>query len=174
MMACGGSDASSPAAAAPTVAPRNPNDPKHPDSDKVTWKKDAPYKSCHTGSKGDGDLVAAVTAMATSCVSGMHQLGQPITGNGADMSNTEVKQIPLAAQANHCYRAFGLAESTVKDLDVAVMDSNGKRCAEDLNDNNDAIVLEDGSFCFTVDDKASVNVAVASGAGKWAVEIWSD
>lgn len=179
-VACGGSappaavtpaGSSTPAAgsADPTIT-----HPDHPDSAKVTWKKDSPAKSCHTGDKGGGDLSASVTKIATSCVDtkAMHQVGTTTTGSGS--STAMVTAIPLKAQANHCYRFFGLAEAAVTDFDIAVIDSAGKSCGEDLNDNNDAIVLEDGNICFTTDDSVNVNAAVASGQGKWAVEIWSD
>jgi hypothetical protein len=96
-----------------------PKQADHPESDKVTWKKDAGGKSCHTGAKGDGDLVAGVTGIATACAdSKLHMLGQPITGEGAASTGTMVKTIPLAAKANHCYRFFGLAVKAVTDLDV--------------------------------------------------------
>ena len=103
----------------------------------------------------------------------MHQVGQPTTGEGVG-SAASVKTIPLAAKANHCYRIFGLAAPSVTDFDIAVMDSNGKLAGEDGTDSNDALVLEDGSICFTQDDAAIVNAAVATGSGKWAVENWSD
>jgi hypothetical protein len=178
-LACGGSNQpapTTPAASATAAASGDPTitHPDHPDSAKVTWKKDAPAKSCHTGDKGAGDLSASVTKIATSCVDTktMHQLGTTTTGSGS--STAMVTAIPLQAKANHCYRFFGLAEATVTDFDIAVIDSAGKSAGEDLNDNNDAIVLEDGNICFTVDDNVNVNAAVASGQGKWAVEIWSD
>jgi hypothetical protein len=146
-----------------------------PESDKVTWKKEATPKNCHQTAKG-ADLAAQTTAIATGCVDAakMHQVGTPTTGEGQDGTSTMVKSIPLAAKANHCYRIFGLAEATVTDFDIAVMDSAGKLAGEDTTDANDAIVLEDGAICFTADDTASVNTAVASGKGKWAVEIWGD
>jgi hypothetical protein len=146
-----------------------------PESNKVTWKKDAAKKNCHQAGKG-ADLAAATTAIASACVDAtkMHQIGSPTTGEGQASSATMVKTIPLAAKANHCYRVFGLAEPTVTDFDIAIMDSAGKLAGEDTTDANDAIVLEDGSICFTADDAANVNTAVATGNGKWAVEIWSD
>jgi hypothetical protein len=177
-LGCGGSNQPAPTtpAASAATASGDPTitHPDHPDSAKVTWKKDAPAKSCHTGDKGAGDLSASVTKIATSCVDtkAMRQVGTTTTGTGS--STAMVTAIPLKAQANHCYRFFGLAEATVTDFDIAVIDSAGKSCGEDLNDNNDAIVLEDGNICFTVDDNVNVNAAVASGTGKWAVEIWSD
>jgi hypothetical protein len=170
--------AAPPAAVAPAApaapAAVDPSAPK-PESAKVTWKKDAPKKNCHGSAKG-ADLVASVTAIAGACIdtTKMHQVGSPTSGEGTASTATMVKTISLAAKANHCYRIFGLAESTVTDFDVAVMDSAGKSAGEDTTDTNDAVVLEDGSICFTQDDAATVNTAVATGKGKWAIEVWSD
>jgi hypothetical protein len=178
-VACGGDKAAG-GPTAPTNTPHQLNPgPDKPESDKVTWKRDSP-KNCHTGNKGDGDLVAAVTSMASSCVGGkMKQVGQPLTGEGGSASSGHpgemIKQFPLKAQANHCYRVFGIAQAaTVKDFDVAIVDSATKSTGEDLTDGNDAIALEDGSICFKVDDDANVNVAVGDGFGKWAVVVMSD
>jgi hypothetical protein len=173
--ACGGSGAAAPGASTASTAASTGSKPAdHPESDKVTWKKDSPAKNCHI--KASGDLVAGATSVATGCVDTrkMRQLGQPTTGQRAAATDPMVQTIPLKAQANHCYRIFGLAEPTVTDFDIAVMDSAGKSAGEDLTDSNDAIVLEDGAICFNQDDNVSVNAAVASGTGKWAVEIWSD
>jgi hypothetical protein len=170
---CGG--ASGPGAAnASTTAGGDPSLPKaatKPDSDKVTWKKDASPKSCHTGGK-TGDT-ASVTAMTNACVDKkMHMVGQPTAGEGS--RDKMVTTLPLKGEANHCYRVIGIADAAVTDFDIAVMDSAGKLIGEDLLDSNDAVVLEDGVFCFKQDDAASVNVACATGAGKWSVSIWAD
>lgn len=178
--ACGGGAANTDAASATSAAAnKSPTDqtmpkaPTAPDSDKVTWTKTG--KSCHTNDKGAGDLVASVTSMAKGCVDTgkMKMLGQPTQGKGSETGQM-VTPIPLNAKANHCYRVFGLAQASVTDFDIAVMDSAGKSTGEDLTDSNDAIVLEDGNICFKVADTVAVNAAVASGAGNWAVEIWSD
>jgi hypothetical protein len=176
LAACGGEAAPAAPAAAPTPIPTSTALPPpvaagSPESDKVTWKQDATAKNCHTAKAG-GDLVAAVSAEANGCVSNMHQVGSPSTGTGAP--GNLVTTIPLAAKAGHCYRVFGLAETTVSDFDIAIMDSAGKSCGEDGTDNNDALVREHGSICFKVDDAANVNAAVANGQGKWALEVWSD
>jgi hypothetical protein len=82
--------------------------------------------------------------------------------------------IPLHAEANHCYRVYGLSEDALQDLDIAVIDSAGKSCGEDGSDSPDAVVLEGGAICFTAADDVKVNVAAGAGAGKFAVEIWGD
>ena len=175
--ACGGGGgAAGPGAAnaSTTAGGGDPSLPKaatKPESDKVTWKKDASPKSCHTGGK-TGDT-ASITAMTNACVDKkMHLVGQPNMGEGS--RDKMVTTLPLKAEANHCYRVVGIADASVTDFDIAVMDSAGKLIGEDLLDTNDAVVLEDGVFCFKADDAASVNVAVASGAGKWAVSIFAD
>ena len=192
LLGCGGENATSEGASTPIASSLGPNpapptaanDPtvpkaeRHPDSDKVSWKQDSPPKRCHL-TPASGELVAAVTEIASKCVDAtkMHMLGSVTQGEGREGDQHKdpmVTRVPLKAQANHCYRIFGLAEPGVKDFDIAVMDSTGKSAGEDLTDSNDAIVLEDGSICFKQDDAASVNVAVAKGSGKWAVEIWGD
>jgi hypothetical protein len=180
LFACGGSaptppaapTAPTPPAVTPPAAPPAPSGT--PESDKVTWKGAASGTKCHT-TGATGDLATALTATAQACVgAGMHQVGSPTTGQGEASTATMVKTIPLAAKGGHCYRIFGLSEPTVKDFDIAVMDSAGKSAGEDGTDAADALVLENGVICFKADDSANVNTAVASGKGKWAVEIWSD
>jgi hypothetical protein len=179
LAACGGSSpppasATTQSLGAQTTTPAAVQATK-PESDKVTWKKDPHTRNCHQPLKGT-DLTAATTSVASGCVdtAKMHQLGTTTTGEGQASTSTMVKSIPLAAKANHCYRIFGTADSTVTDFDIAVMDSAGKLAGEDTTDSNDAIVLEDGAICFTVDDNAMINTAVATGTGKWSVEIWAD
>jgi hypothetical protein len=175
LAACGGQSPPPAATPAPVATPAPAATPSgSPDSDKVSWKKDAPAKNCHTA-KPSGDYTAAVTAMASACVGPtMHQLGAATTGTGQASTASMVTTIPLKAKANHCYRVFGLADTTVTDFDIALIDSAGKSAGEDGTDGNDAIALEDGAICFKADDAVNVNTAVASGQGKFAVEIWSD
>ena len=179
LAACGGGSGSGPASSTPTSGGATdssmPKAPTHPDSDKVTWKKDTEGKACRTTTKVSGELSASLNSMASGCVDKkMHLVGQVATGSGQEGAGTMVTSLPLKAQANHCYRVVGLADPTITDLDVAVMDSAGKLAGEDLNDSNDAIVMEEAAICFKQDDAANVNVAVAKGQGKWAVGIWSD
>jgi hypothetical protein len=179
VVACGGGSADV-SAQATTPKPggmdqnTRPPAPTKPDSDKVTWKQGAPYASCHNDVKTGADLVAGVTAMATACagLTKMHQIGAPVQGTRQNLDPAQA--IPLHAEANHCYRAYGLSEDALQDLDIAVIDSAGKSCGEDGSDSPDAVVLEDGEICFTQTDDVKVNVAAGNGGGRFAVEIWGD
>ncbi len=176
LLGCGGGAAdatppTTPKAATPASAPALPT---KPDSDKVTWKSDASFAKCHNDVQTGADLVAGVTAMAKGCATlmKMHQVGQTVQGSRQNLDPAQ--SIPLHVEANHCYRIYGLSEDSLKDLDIAVIDSAGKSAGEDGSDSPDAVVLEDGELCFTQADDVKVNVAAGSGGGKFAVEIWSD
>jgi hypothetical protein len=146
----------------------------HPDSEKVTWKRDPSFAKCHNDVKTGKDLVAGVTAIAQGCASLMklHQIGQTVQDTFANLDKAH--PIPLHAEAGHCYRAYGLSEDALQDLDIAIIDSAGKFCGEDGSDSPDAVTLEDGAICFTATDDVNVNVAAGNGNGKYAVEIWGD
>jgi len=179
VLACGGGSAETsaqPTTPKPGDMDKNarPAAPTKPDSDKVTWKQGAPYASCHNDVKTGTDLVAGVTAMAQGCaaLTKMHQIGATVQGTRQNLDPAQA--IPLHAEANHCYRAYGLSEASLQDLDIAIVDSAGKSAGEDGSDSPDAVVLEDGEICFTQADDVKVNVAAGSGGGKFAVEIWGD
>lgn len=148
--------------------------PTKPDSDKVTWKQDPSYAKCHNDVKTGADIVAGVAAIAAPCASmmGLKQIGT--TTQDAYKNLDPAHTIPLDAQAGHCYRVYGLSEDALQDLDIAITDSAGKMAAEDGSDSPDAVVLEDGMVCFTVADKATINIAAGSGAGKYAVQVWGN
>jgi hypothetical protein len=172
----GGSDTGGTTPVAPKQADKSNEPPPatHPDSDKVTWKQDPSFAKCHNDVKTGKDLVAGVTAIAQGCASLMklHQIGQTVQDSFANLDKAH--PIPLHAESGHCYRAYGLSEDALQDLDIAITDSAGKFVAEDGSDSPDAVVLEDGEVCFTATDDVSVNVAAGSGSGKYAVEIWGD
>ena len=183
LVACGGGGGDTPpATSANSVAKQQaqmdkagePPLPTKPDSDKVTWKQDPSYAKCHNDVKTGADLVAGVTAMASGCAGTMklHQIGQTTQDTFKNLDKAH--PIPLHAETGHCYRVYGLSEDALQDLDIAIMDSAGKACAEDGSDSPDSVVLEDGMVCFTATDDVVVNVAAGNGAGKYVVQIWGN
>ncbi len=179
LLGCGGGAAdttapTTPKASTPSDKAASPSLPSKPDSDKVTWKKDATFAKCHNDVQTGKDLSAGVTAMAQGCASlmKMHQVGKTVQGSRQNLDPAQT--IPLHVEANHCYRIYGLSEDSLQDLDIAVIDSAGKSAGEDGSDSPDAVVLEDGELCFTQADDVKVNVAAGNGGGKFALEIWSD
>jgi hypothetical protein len=169
LVACGGGTADAAAPVAPSHAVAN-----HPDSDRATWKREPSFASCYANVGPGAEVVARVTAMGDACarVTKMHQVGQTVQGLRQALDHPFA--IPLHVEANHCYRVYGAADSSLLDLDLALVDSAGKSAGADATDGADAVLLEDGAVCFTSQDDATLNVSSGNGGGKFAVEVWSD
>jgi hypothetical protein len=159
-------------AAPPPSAEPPPVEKKSKKADK---KQDPSWADCHKSYKPGGkNLDADVSKMAKSCatVTKLKQIGKTLTGK-QDAEGTPDKY-PLAAKAGKCYRVFAESEASIKDLDLAIKDSNGDIAGEDSTDDPSPIVLEDGAVCFKEDDAAIVIVSVGAGKGKYALQIWGD
>jgi hypothetical protein len=76
------------------------------------------------------------------------------------------------ASAGDCFRVFAVAEPSVQDLDVEVLDPAGKRVAWDTSDDRWPIALPDGPFCALSDGEYRAVVRAASGSGRYAIEVW--
>jgi hypothetical protein len=166
LAACGGGK---PAVTAP-AAPPIPTKP----SAKAETRSDPALAACHSSFKpADQDPSADVDAMAKGCADAtkMTQVGTTLTGEA-----TEGKPIsfPFPAKAGKCYRVYGVSLTTMQDFDLIVVDSAGDLVAGDSTDDVSPVLAEDGKFCFKVADSATLRATAGSGAGKFAVEIWSD
>jgi hypothetical protein len=167
------------ASAAPSTAPTPPasNEPPPVEkgSKKATKKQDPAWAACHKDYKPGGKNVDTdVAKLAGMCAkaSSMKIVGK--TQHGQQDADAKPQTFPLKAKAGKCYRVFAESEASIKDLDLAIKDSNGDIAGEDSTDDPSPIVLEDGAVCFKEDDAAQVIVSVGMGKGKYAVQIWSD
>ena len=102
----------------------------------------------------------------------MHQIDQTVVGT--QQAHETPFAIPVQVEANHCYRAFGMAASSLLDLNLAFVDSVGRIAAADATVGAIAVALEDGVVCFSQADDVKLNVSSGNGGGKFAVQIWSD
>jgi hypothetical protein len=119
------------------------------------------------------DLATSVDQMSKGCAAttGMHMIDS-FKGQQAASNAPQIQ--PLHAQANHCYRVYGVAAATIQDLDVLIKDSTGAPAGEDTTDDPTPVVLEDGAVCFTQADEASIVVSIGAGSGAYALQVWSD
>jgi hypothetical protein len=164
--ACGGAKAPPPAAA-PWTIPTKP-------STLAETKTDPAFASCHSSFKAaDKDPAADVDAMAKGCAdtTKMTQVGSTLSG---EVSEGHPVTFPFPAAAGKCYRVYAVTLSTMQDFDLAVVDSAGNLVASDSTDDVSPVLSEDGKFCFKAADAASLHAIAGTGAGKFAVEIWSD
>lgn len=148
-----------------------------PQSAKVTYKKDPAFAQCHKGfqpASNDQDLAADAAAMAKTCAetTKMHKLGETLTGQRAE--SDAPNKFPLKLAGGHCYRAYGVAETMLTDLNLLLRDGAGKVAGKDTNQDQSPVLLEDGAVCFHAADDATLEVTSGMGQGKFAIEVWSD
>ena len=133
------------------------------------------YSACHSSYvMKTQDVATEVAKMAQGCaaVTKMHALGNPVPFTQS--ASSAPQSSPFKALANHCYRVYGAATSTIKDLDLLIKDSTGAIAGEDSTDDPTPVVLEDGVVCFTQNDDATVVASVGDGSGAFALQVWSD
>ena len=165
LAACGGGKAAVPAG--PPPVSQKP-------STKAETRTDPALAACHASFKaGDKDPSADVDTMAKGCESAtkMTQLGATLTG---EVTEGNTATFPFPAAAGKCYRVYAVSLSTMQDFDLAVVDSLGDLVASDSTDDVSPVLAEDGKFCFKAADAATLRATAGTGAGKFAVEVWSD
>jgi hypothetical protein len=144
-------------------------------SQKAERRTNAAWTPCHASYQVNAatDLSTSVDQMAKGCsaTTGMHMID---SFKGQQAASNAPQSQPLHAQANHCYRVYGVAAPTIQDLDILIKDSAGAPAGEDSTDDPTPVVLEDGAVCFKVADEASIVVSIGAGSGAYALQVWSD
>jgi hypothetical protein len=111
--------------------------------------------------------------MAKGCAdtTRMHLVG---SFKGTQAASNAPQSFPFKAEANHCYRAYAVAASSIQDLDLLLKDGTGALAGEDSTDDPTPVVLENGAVCWKSADDATLVVSIGAGNGAYATEIWGD
>jgi hypothetical protein len=144
-------------------------------SQKAERRTNPAWAPCHASFAvpASADTAAAVDQMAKGCAdtTGMHLVA---SFKGSQAATNPPQSFPFHAEASHCYRAYGVADSGIQDLDLLVKDGAGVVVGEDSTDDPTPVVLEDGAICWKGADDASVVVSIGAGSGAYGVQVWSD
>ena len=103
-----------------------------------------------------------------AAASKMHAIGAALRGQQGD-KDTHLEQ-KIRVEANKCYRVYFAIDEGVRDAVVVMRDSAGDMVAESPG----AALPEDGVVCFTTADEVTLMIAIGSGKGGWAAQVWSD
>jgi hypothetical protein len=76
----------------------------------------------------------------------------------------------VRVEAPKCYRVVFATDENVKDAVVVMRDSGGDIVAESAG----SALPDDGALCFTSTDELTLMVAIGSGKGAYALQLWSD
>jgi hypothetical protein len=121
-----------------------------------------------------GDLGAEVQKLGKGCADAttMKAVGAVLSGTQA--RGAVAQTFKLKAEANHCYRVYGVTAPSVKNIEVLVVDSDGFAAYEARSDQPRVLATDDGAICFKSADDSSLLVSVGAGDGAFALQIWSD
>ncbi|MBX3200767.1 MAG: hypothetical protein KF894_21700 [Labilithrix sp.] len=140
-------------------------------SKKAKLRSDATLAACsgagRTRAKDPAELVKKL-GEACAATSKMKPLGAVLRGQQADREPHQAST--FRAEANRCYRVYFGGDEAVADMVVVLRDSAGDIVAEAPS----PAAPEGGAVCFTAADEVSLLVAVGSGKGAWAAQVWSD
>jgi hypothetical protein len=130
--------------------------------------------SCVTTPAANANPAADLAAVGRACgdATKLHSLGA--VSSGTQKPDAAAQRFPFAAQAGHCYRAYGSAASGVTDFSIFILDSTGATAARGHTDAGRVAAPSDGALCFKDADAANVVVTIGRGSGAFAVQIWSD
>jgi hypothetical protein len=134
-------------------------------------KSDAALYACGGGATPSGkDPADLVKRLGESCTSAakMKPVGAMIRGQQADRDAHQEHKIRV--EANKCYRVVFATDENVKDAVVVMRDSAGDIVAESPG----AALPEDGAVCFTTNDEVTLMIAVGTGNGGYAAQVWSN
>lgn len=140
-------------------------------SKKAKKKQDGALYACGGGgtaaAKDPADKVKK-TGESCATASKMHAVGAVLRGTETDKDAHQEHKIRV--EANKCYRVYFATDEAVKDAVIVMRDSNGDLVGESPG----AALPEDGAYCFTTADEVTLMIAVGSGKGAYAAQVWSD
>lgn len=153
---------------------RNPP-PFNLGSKHVKRKEHPEWNACHVAFHATTDPAKAVDALATGCasVTQLRAVGSPMSGTQNAVSSQPITY-KLHGQANHCYRIYGIAGSSVKSLVAVVADSDGAEIAEYHTDDLSPVIAPDEALCFSDDNDTQITVSVGIGDGPYVLSVWGN
>ncbi|HEX7664793.1 MAG TPA: hypothetical protein VF407_09790 [Polyangiaceae bacterium] len=135
---------------------------------------DSAKAACASSVATNASPTADVGAIVKACAAPTSLKPSGAVLSGSQKPDAVAQKFPFAAQAGHCYRAYGSAAPSVTDFSVFVLDSAGATAASGHSEGARAIAPANGSVCFKENDAAQIVVTIGRGAGTFAVQVTSD
>lgn len=127
------------------------------------------YRPFQPGPDPAADLALLTTACAKhaglKAVTPVH-VGEPQTAEAS------AERFSFLGRAGRCYRIFAVAAPEITDLDVALLDDDGRIAAADASRDRWPIVPPRGELCLYRDERFTVQVGVVDGSGGYVMQVW--
>lgn len=133
------------------------------------------WTSCHRAFTPAGDPAGDLARLTATCgrATGLTPL-TPVRTSRALGQDDPAQRHAFQGRANRCYRVFAVGAPEIADLDVAVVDPEGRLVAIDATQDRWPLVPARGPLCLKKDGAYTVEVAVVSGTGPYALQVWAE
>jgi len=132
------------------------------------------WESCYAAYRIKDGAEKDIVRLTDGCAkaTGMKAVAPTRTGELSDTGTPA--RATFVAQPGKCYRVYTTTSSTVTDLDVAVMDPDGRLTVLDRTNDGFPVVPSRGPMCPDRPGVYTVEVTVVKGRGQYALQILSD
>ncbi len=132
-------------------------------------KGDAPASAEKVGGKGNDFISNRIRQLHGQFGKGRAAISALLKGN-LSTGNDQVFKVRL--RAGHCYTIIGAGSPSVRNLDIVLLDPNGRELDKDASKNNFPTVETDP--CLRSGGQYRIKVNMFSGFGQFGLQVFSD
>lgn len=132
------------------------------------------WESCYASYRVKDGVEKDIARLTDGCAgpTAMKALAPARTGKLTDAG--PAARVTFVAHPGKCYRVYTTASPTVTDLDVAVMDPDGKLTVLDRSEDGFPVVPARGPMCLDRPGVYTVELSAVRGQGEYAVVVLGD
>jgi hypothetical protein len=132
-------------------------------------------RDCWQTVRISGDAEKDYEALVSSCggPTGSVQYVKPIIGKLHHLHDKR-DTFAVKIQGGLCYRFFGVADGSIRDLDILIERANGDLVGDDKTNGPVAIIESDKNWCIDADGDFRFKVEVdGTGTGNYVFGVWA-
>lgn len=133
------------------------------------------WMRCYRAFRPTDDAPADLGRLTAACgpPNGMSAV-TPVRVGELQAEDEPSERLTFRARGGRCYRFFAVGTPDVADLDLAVLDPDGRLAAADGSGDRFPVVPPRGPLCVERDGVYTVEAAVVRGSGTFVLQVWGD
>ena len=96
----------------------------------------------------------------------------PVKVGGAQGQGDDAERFVFRGRADRCYRVLAVGSPEVTDLDIAIVDAEGRLAAADISSDRFPTAPPSGFFCLGADQVFTIQIGVRAGSGGYVAQVW--
>jgi len=127
--------------------------------------------SCSASFEPGFDPVSDLARLTAACAADLEAV-TPVKVGDEQGESADAERFSFRGRAGRCYRVFAVGSPEVRDLDIAVVDAEGRLAAADLSGDRFPIAPPTGYLCLKSDQLFTIQIGVMGGSGSYLVQVW--